>query len=126
MKRRGHSVSQQLKYMNRANWEKPAEKVQTWLELPRGNKQVLPSRFRRDAHVRAADSLVEYCIKEYSEEGQVVFDPFAGYGTMLFIAEELGRVGYGIEYSKEKASYVQGLLEHPERMIHGDSRKLSE
>ena len=126
MKRRGHSVSQQVKYMNRANWEKPAEKVQTWLPLSQGNKQVLPSRFHRDAHVRAADSLVEYCIKEYSKDGQVVFDPFAGYGTMLFIAEELGRSGYGIEYSKEKAEYVQGLLEHPERMINGDSRKLLE
>jgi DNA modification methylase len=112
--------------MNRANWEKPAERVQTWLPLPRGNKQVLPSRFSRDAHVRAADSLVEYCIKEYSKEGQVVFDPFAGYGTMLFIAEELGRVGYGIEFSKEKAEFVQGALVHPERMINGDSRKLSE
>jgi len=56
----------------------------------------------------------------------VVFDPFAGYGTMLFIAEELGRIGYGIEYSKSKADYVQGLLKHPERLIHGDSRKLAE
>ncbi|MFT3890323.1 MAG: DNA methyltransferase [Anaerolineales bacterium] len=126
MKRRGQSMSQQMKYMNRANWEKPVERVQTWLELPRGNKQVLPSRFSRDAHVRAADSLVEYCIKEYSQEGQVVFDPFAGYGTMLFIAEELGRLGYGIEYSKEKADFVQASLAHPERMINGDSRKLSE
>ena len=126
MKRRGPSSSQQLKYMNRATWDKPAERVQTWVQLPQGNKQVLPSRFNRDAHVRAADSLVEYCIKEYSKEGQVVFDPFAGYGTMLLIAEELGRSSYGIEYSKEKASYVQSLLEHPERMIHGDSRKLNE
>ena len=126
MKRRGQNISQQLKYMNRANWEKPVERVQTWLQLPRGNKQVLPSRFSRDAHVRAADSLVEYCVKEYSQEGQVVFDPFAGYGTMLFIAEELGRLGYGIEYSKEKAEFVQASLAHPERMINGDSRKLSE
>ncbi|NWG05287.1 MAG: DNA methylase [Chloroflexi bacterium] len=127
MKRRGKStLSQQLKYANRMNREKTAERVQTWLHLPRGNKLVLPSRFHRDQHVRAADSLVEYCIKEYSQEGQVVFDPFAGYGTMLFIAEELGRIGYGIEYSKSKADYVQGLLKHPERLIHGDSRKLAE
>jgi len=58
--------------------------------------------------------------------GQVVFDPFAGYGTTLLIAEEMGRVGYGIEFSKQKANYVQGLLEHPEHLIYGDSRKLAE
>ena len=128
MKRRGQStLSQQLKFANRANREnKPVEQVQTWIQLPQGNKLVLPSRFNKDQHVRAADSLVEYCVKEYSQDGQVVFDPFAGYGTMLFIAEELGRAGYGVEFSKEKANYVQGLLEHPERMLHGDSRKLSE
>jgi DNA modification methylase len=69
---------------------------------------------------------VEYCVNTYSEKGQVVFDPFAGFGTSLLVAEELGRIGYGIEYSKSKADYVHRLLEHPERLIHGDSRKLME
>ena len=127
MKRRGQSaLTEQLKYSNRANRKStPDEKVQTWLNLPRGNKIVLPSRFSHE-NVRCADSLVEYCVNEFSETGQVVFDPFAGYGTTLFVAEELGRHGYGVEFSKEKANYVQGLLEHPERLIHGDSLKLME
>jgi DNA modification methylase len=56
----------------------------------------------------------------------VVFDPFAGYGTTLLIAEEMGRLGYGVEFSTQKAHYVQGLLEHPERLLHGDSRKLKD
>ena len=99
--------------------------MQTWLNLPRGNKTVLPSRFRQE-DVRAADSLMEYCVNKFTEPGQVVFDPFAGYGTTLLIAEELGRLGYGIEYSKPKADYVHGLLTHPERLIHGDSRNLKE
>jgi DNA modification methylase len=76
--------------------------------------------------VRCADSFVEYCINTYTENGQVVFDPFAGYGTTLVIAEELGRLGYGVEYSKSKADYVQGLLAHPERLIQGDSRLLAQ
>jgi tRNA G10 N-methylase Trm11 len=63
---------------------------------------------------------------EFTETGQIVFDPFAGYGTTLLIAEEMGRLGYGIEFSKEKAKYVQGLLQHPRHLIHGDSRKLME
>jgi len=128
MKRRGQSaLSERLKFSNRANRKAvPVESAQTWLQLPRGNKIILPSRFNRDQHVRCADSVVEYCINKFTERGQVVFDPFAGYGTTLLIAEEMGRLGYGIEFSREKAKYVQGLLKHPEHLIHGDSRKLME
>lgn len=127
MKRRGSdALSQRLKYSTRASRKtRPVEPVQTWLQLPRGNKITLPTRFRHE-DVRYADSFVEYCIGRFTEKGQVVFDPFAGYGTTLLIAEEMGRIGYGIEYSKPKAEYVQGLLPHPERLVHGDSRNLAE
>ncbi len=127
MKRRGQSaLTERLKYSNRTDRKiKPVEPVQTWLHLPRGNKIILPPSFRHE-NVRAADSLVEYCVNEFSEKGQVVFDPFAGYGTTLLLAEEMGRLGYGIEFSKQKANYVQGLLEHPEHLIHGDSRNLKD
>ena len=127
MKRRGPGeLSERLKYTKRANRKvNPAEPVQTWLQLPRGNRHILPSRFRHE-DVRCADSFVKFCINTYTEKGQVVFDPFAGYGTTLLIAEELGRLGYGVEYSKSKADYVQGLLAHPERLIHGDSRLLAQ
>jgi DNA modification methylase len=127
VKRRGQvALVERLKYAHSASRKaKPVEPVQTWLYLPRGNKAILPQRFRRE-DIRCADSLVEYCLNTYSEKGQVIFDPFSGFGTSLLIAEELGRLGYGIEYSKPKADYVQRLLEHPERLIHGDSRKLME
>ena len=127
MKRRGAGAfAEQLKFQHKATRKiKPDEPVQTWLQLPQGNKAILPARFQHE-DVRCADSLVEYCIKNFTEEGQVVFDPFAGFGTTLFIAEEMGRVGYGVEYSKQKADYIHGLLEHPERLIHGDSRNLLE
>jgi len=119
-------LTERLKYSNRTDRKiKPVEPVQTWLHLPRGNKIILPPSFRHE-NVRAADSLVEYCVNEFSEKGQVVFDPFAGYGTTLLLAEEMGRLGYGIEFSKQKANYVQGLLEHPEHLIHGDSRNLKD
>src|SRR5512139_3094498 len=119
VKRRGQStLAARLKYASEANRNsKPLESAQTWLYLPSGNKITLPSRFR-DAHVRYPDSLGKYCIDRFSRPGQVVFDPFAGYGTTLLIAEEMGRLGYGIEFSRQKASYVQGLLEHPEHLIH--------
>ena len=125
MKRRGQSaLTQRLQYANKANREvKPDESAQTWMQLTRGNKMVLPSRFQRE-DVRASDNMLEFFIEKFSEKGQIVFDPFAGYGTTLLVAEELGRVAYGIEYSKPKADYVRGLLAHPERLIHDDSRNL--
>ena len=125
MKRRGQVVLlEQLRRSNRANRkQKQVESVQTWMQLPGGNKRILPPRFRRD-DVRCADSLVDYWIHEFTEIGQIVFDPFAGFGTTLFGAEEMGRVGYGIEYSQQKANYVRKLLAHPERLIQGDSRNL--
>ena len=127
MKRRGQSaLMQQLKYANKANRDvKPEEPVQTWLQFTRENRTVLPSRFQHE-DVRASENMLEHFIKEYAIEGQIVFDPFAGFGTTLLVAEELGRVGYGIEYSKPKAEYIRGLIAHPERLIEGDSRRLLE
>ena len=125
-KRRQDALLDQLQHAKKANRKSPSrEAVQTWLQLPRGNKIVLPSRFRHE-DLRCPDSLVEYCVNKFTEKGQVVFDPFAGYGTTLFLAEEMGRLGYGIEYSQPKADYVRGLLTQPERLVHGDSRKLME
>jgi hypothetical protein len=124
VKRRGQSaLAGRLKYLSRK--VNPDTPVQTWLQLPRGNKIVLPTRFHRE-DIRCADSLVQHYVNEFTETGQVVFDPFAGYGTTLLIAEEMGRLGYGVEFSREKANYVQGLLEHPEHLVYGDSRTLME
>jgi hypothetical protein len=127
VKRRGQGrLNQQLRYASRAKRKTATEEpVQTWLQLPRGNKIELPSRFRHE-DVRASENMLEFWINELTEPGQVVFDPFAGFGTTLLAAEELGRIGYGIEYSKPKADYVYGLLAHPEHLIHGDSRNLHE
>jgi DNA modification methylase len=126
VKRRGANALAQLKYQNKANRKiKIDEPVQTWVQLTRGNKAILPARFRHE-DIRSADSLMGFCVNKFTERGQVVFDPFAGFGTTLLVAEEMGRIGYGIEFSKQKANYVHGLLEHPERLIHGDSRNLLE
>lgn len=127
MKRRGPgTLAQRLRYANKSNREtKSEEPVQTWLQFARGNRTVLPPRFQHE-DVRASENMLEHFIREYTTEAQVVFDPFAGFGTTLLIAEELGRAGYGVEYSKPKADYIRGLIAHPERLIEGDSRKLLE
>jgi DNA modification methylase len=115
-----------MRYANKANREgKPDETAETWLHFTRGNRTALPSRFQHE-DVRASENMLEHFIKEFTEEGQIVFDPFAGFGTTLLVAEEVGRVAYGIEYSKPKVDYIHGVIAHPGHLIHGDSRKLLE
>ena len=127
MKRRGQStLTERLRNANKANRKVHADEApQTWLHLTRGNKTVLPSRFRHE-DVRASENMLEFFINKFTEKGQIVFDPFAGFGTTLLVAEEMDRVAYGIEYSTPKTNYVHGLLARPEHLIPGDSRKLLE
>jgi DNA modification methylase len=44
-------------------------------------------------------SLPEFFLKAYSDEGDIVYDPFLGSGTTLVAAEQLGRRCYGMEIS---------------------------
>lgn len=97
----------------------------TYLHLNNASRRILPPELRDD-DVRFSESLVEHFLEKYTRAGDVVLDPFAGYGTTLLVAEEMGRIGYGLEFTKRKARYVQGLLQHPERIIHGDARRLAE
>jgi SAM-dependent methyltransferase len=83
----------------------------------------LPAEFQHD-DVRYSESLVRYLLEEFTQKGDVVFDPFAGYGTTLLVAEQMGRVPFGIEFDPQRAEYAQSQLAHPENLIHGDSRQL--
>lgn len=54
-----------------------------------------------------------------------MLNPFAGFGTTSIVAESMGRRGYGVEYEIERVEYARALLNTPENMVHGDSRKLA-
>ncbi len=75
--------------------------------------------------MRFAESLVEYLLREFTHEGDVVLDPFAGYGTTLAVAEAMERMAYGVECDEQRLGYARTLLRHPERLVHGDSRRLA-
>jgi len=45
--------------------------------------------------------LIERLIKNSSDEGDLVFDPFAGSGTTLLAASKLGRIAYGCDVDSE-------------------------
>ena len=54
--------------------------MKTFIHLSSAHCYPLPVIFQDD-DVRYAESLVEYFLEQYTQKGDVVFDPFAGYGT---------------------------------------------
>jgi SAM-dependent methyltransferase len=98
--------------------------MRTYLSLDLAHPEELPDAFKDD-DVRYPESLVEHFMQEYTQPGDTVLDPFAGYGTTLLVAERLGRVPFGVELDEAKVSYARSRLTRPERLIQGDSRALA-
>lgn len=98
--------------------------MKSYIELANTQKKSLPSDLQDD-DVRYPESLVEHFLEQYTEKGDVVFDPFAGFGTTLLVAERMGRIPYGVEPDPKRANFIKSQLAHPERLIHGDSRLLA-
>ena len=75
--------------------------------------------------IRYPESLVEHLLREFTSEGDIVFDPFAGFGTTLQVAEAMNRIGYGTEINPDRINYAQSRLAHPERLLAADVRHLA-
>ena len=75
--------------------------------------------------VRYPASLVEHFLREFTEEGDTVFDPFAGFGTTLQAAEAMNRIGYGTEINPQRINYARSRMAHPERLLAADVRQLA-
>ena len=99
--------------------------MKTYLQLTLSNQDPLPAIFQDD-DVRYPESLVEHFLEEYTRAGDVVFDPFAGYGTTLLVAERMGRVPFGVEIDQDRVNFVRSKLSRPEHIILGDSRFLGD
>jgi DNA modification methylase len=99
--------------------------TKTVLSLSNSHPTALPEAFQSD-DVRYCPQLVEHFLREYTSEGDIVFDPFMGYGTTLMVAEKMERIGYGVEFDEQRCNYVKSQLKHPERALLGDSLRLSE
>lgn len=92
----------------------------------------LDGEFLQTDYMQCADiswvAQVAPFIEEFSEEGQLVFDPFAGLGTTLLAAGMMGRESVGLELDKSRFDLLNRRIErHKEDLrcipqtVHGDA-----
>lgn len=71
------------------------------------------------------ESLVQTVVERLSRPGDLVLDPFAGFGTTLLVAERLGRRVLGVELMPERAAHARSRLVDPTTVVEGDAGRLS-
>jgi hypothetical protein len=95
----------------------------TVLRLAHGSAAPLPARFAGD-DVRFSEELVGLFVDRLTAPGDVVLDPFAGFGTTPVVAERRGREGWGVELDAERAAFVRTRVRAPQRILEADARVL--
>jgi DNA modification methylase len=96
--------------------------VRSYLLLEKAD-HLRPEGIERDTF---PPSMVEAFVRRYSASGELVLDPFAGFGTTLVVAEQLGRRAAGVEWHIDRASYIDRQTSDHAIIIYGDSRKIDE
>jgi len=73
--------------------------------------------------VHFTEHLATEVIERLSEPGDLVLDPFAGFGTTLLVADRLGRRGLGVELLPERVDVVRARVPAA-TIVEGDARGL--
>lgn len=81
-----------------------------------------PAAATEDVHL--PERLAEGVIARFSKVGDLVLDPFAGYGTTAVVAARLGRRTIAVELLPERADIIRARLGDAGRVIVGDARDL--
>jgi DNA modification methylase len=81
-----------------------------------------PSGESEDVHF--TESLARSIITEFSSPGDLVLDPFAGFGTTPYLACRLDRRAVAVELLPERAAYIRQRLSGAGEVITGDAREL--
>ncbi len=76
-----------------------------------------------DEDVHFTEALAAAAIESLTEPGDLVLDPFAGFGTTLAVAGRLGRRAIGIELLPERVELSRGRAPDA-TVIEGDARGL--
>ena len=75
--------------------------------------------------IQFTEALAASVIGHASRPGELVLDPFTGYGTTLAVAERMGRRAIGIELVPEHLEIARRRSGGQARLILGDARELS-
>jgi DNA modification methylase len=81
-------------------------------------------KFNGDTDIRYTEEFVKMFILKFTKRGARILDPFAGFGTTLFVGQRLGRTVLGIEYDESQYEYINDRIKEPCKIIHGNSLKL--
>jgi DNA modification methylase len=76
--------------------------------------------------VHFPEALVRAVVAEYTSPGDVVLDPFAGFGATLVVCEQMERSAVGIELLPERVAVIRQRLDGKATVIEGDARHLGE
>ncbi len=92
----------------------PVENPWVWWDISRID--VLNGRLAKEnedeKHIAPLQlDLIERCITRFSNAGDVVLDPFAGIGSVPFVAMQQGRKGLGIELKRSYFEVARRYLE---------------
>ncbi len=74
--------------------------------------------------VHFPQALVRIVLAEFTAPGDVVLDPFAGYGTTLVVSEQMRRDAVGVELLPERAELISRRLHGGGKVLTGDARRL--
>lgn len=96
----------------------------TYIMMENTHEYTLPAQFKDD-DVRYPGALVRHFLELYTQPGDIVLDPFAGYGTTLYTAEAQGHIAYGLEYDPQRVDFIRSKLRNKDRIIQGDARRLN-
>lgn len=94
-----------------------------FIELPFTRENPPPGQSNEDQY---PESLPRYFLKNFTKKGDKIFDPFLGFGTTAFVAEELERIPYGIEADGERFEWAAGQSKHWNNIRHGDAADMLE
>lgn len=79
-----------------------------------------------DDDVHFPESLAASVIEDATGAGDVVLDPFAGYGTTLAVAARLGRRAVGVELLEDHLTVARTRVGESVVLVQGDARQLSD